>query len=150
MQIRLMESNELPDVVALEAALQSSPWSEGNFRDSHHAGHRLCVAEIDGRVMAYAVTSQVLDEAELLTLGVAKEAQRQGHGSALLDWVIDQASATGAHKMFLEVRASNESAKGLYVRHGFTEIGRRRGYYPAAIGREDAIIMEREMARKGG
>jgi ribosomal protein S18 acetylase RimI-like enzyme len=47
--------------------------------------------------------------------------------------------------MFLEVRVSNERARRFYERNGFAEIGRRRGYYPAAAGREDAIVMARDL-----
>jgi ribosomal protein S18 acetylase RimI-like enzyme len=48
-------------------------------------------------------------------------------------------------RMLLEVRPSNESAIAFYRQAGFSEIGRRRGYYPASAGREDAIVMAREL-----
>jgi ribosomal-protein-alanine N-acetyltransferase len=47
--------------------------------------------------------------------------------------------------MLLEVRPGNVSGQALYRRHGFVEIGRRRDYYPAPGGREDAIVMAREL-----
>jgi ribosomal-protein-alanine N-acetyltransferase len=52
----------------------------------------------------------------------------------------------GAGKIYLEVRPSNTAARALYATHGFAEIGVRRDYYPAADGRENAIVMERALA----
>jgi len=48
--------------------------------------------------------------------------------------------------VFLEVRPSNPAAIALYEAEGFNEIGRRPRYYPAASGREDAIVMALELA----
>ena len=55
------------------------------------------------------------------------------------------ARAMKLRRMLLEVRPSNVAALGLYFDAGFREIGLRRGYYPAVDGREDAIVMEREL-----
>jgi ribosomal-protein-alanine N-acetyltransferase len=63
----------------------------------------------------------------------------------LLEYLFATAKAAGAERMLLEVRPSNVSGRGLYRRFGFAEIGRRRGYYPAHDGREDAIVMERAL-----
>jgi ribosomal-protein-alanine N-acetyltransferase len=43
--------------------------------------------------------------------------------------------------LWLEVRASNARARALYARRGFTEVGMRKGYYPAPVRREDAVVM---------
>jgi len=51
------------------------------------------------------------------------------------------ARAAGGRQMFLEVRPSNAPALALYEKAGFATIGRRKGYYPAANGREDALVM---------
>ena len=52
-----------------------------------------------------------------------------------------EAYELGGRECFLEVRASNQSAYRLYERFGFNEVGRRRDYYPAVGGREDALVM---------
>ena len=52
----------------------------------------------------------------------------------------------GASKLFLEVRPSNERAVELYRHFGFNQIGLRRAYYPAAIGREDALVFDKELS----
>ncbi|MCY1556754.1 Ribosomal-protein-alanine acetyltransferase [compost metagenome] len=59
----------------------------------------------------------------------------------LLERLMQRAMQLKAGECFLEVRASNQSAYRLYERYGFNEIGRRRDYYPAVGGREDALVM---------
>jgi ribosomal-protein-alanine N-acetyltransferase len=83
----------------------------------------------------------VLDEAHLLNLSVVRTWQNKGCGAALLRRLCDMAREHGAIRMYLEVRPSNRAALALYRRSGFTDVGVRRGYYPALFGREDAIVM---------
>jgi len=93
----------------------------------------------------YAVMLQVLDEAHLLNITVLPELQRSGRGSALLQYLFDEARSQNVKRMLLEVRPGNLAGMALYLRHGFVEIGRRRDYYPAHEGREDAIVMARDL-----
>jgi ribosomal-protein-alanine N-acetyltransferase len=72
---------------------------------------------------------------------VAPECQGRGVGHALLQAVVAEARALSAARLLLEVREGNERARRLYAARGFAEVGRRRGYYPARGGREDAIVM---------
>ena len=83
----------------------------------------------------------VLDEAHLLNLSVAKSYQKQGLGRFLLEHMLQIAKDHQAANMFLEVRQSNLSAIALYENIGFNEMAIRRAYYPAANGREDAVLM---------
>ncbi|RMD78948.1 MAG: GNAT family N-acetyltransferase, partial [Gammaproteobacteria bacterium] len=69
------------------------------------------------------------------------ERRRRGHGGYLLRRLIQIAGRLGARTLFLEVRPSNAAALALYRRLGFEEVGRRRGYYPAMEGREDALVL---------
>ena len=66
---------------------------------------------------------------------------QQPLGRRLLDHLASTAREAGATQLFLEVRPSNAAALALYARAGFETIGRRKGYYPAAGGREDALVM---------
>ena len=93
--------------------------------------------------------SQVLDDAELLDIGVAPACRRQGLGQRLLDAVMAAARAQGAQRLLLEVRAGNLAAQALYQRAGFRLSGRRKGYYPAAEGREDACLMDVGLTQAG-
>jgi ribosomal-protein-alanine N-acetyltransferase len=83
----------------------------------------------------------VIDEGELLTIGVAAAHQRKGLGRAMLREMLDAARNGNMRRVFLEVRASNDAAIALYRSAGFSQIGERRGYYRNANGSEDAMVM---------
>lgn len=136
-----MTEADLDAVAAAEARIYAFPWTRGNFADSLAAGHQASLAQQDGRMVGYAVVMQVLDEAHLLNISVLPELQRRGCGSALLGYLFGRARMRAATRMLLEVRPGNLAGQGFYRRHGFVEIGRRRDYYPAHVGREDAIVM---------
>ncbi|MCX7167229.1 MAG: ribosomal protein S18-alanine N-acetyltransferase [Rhodocyclales bacterium] len=140
-----MIESELDGVAEAEGRIHPFPWTRGNFVDSLAAGHQVWLAREDGRMIGYAIMMQVLDEAHLLNISVLPELQRSGRGSALLTHLFDLARAQAATRMLLEVRPGNVSGQALYQRHGFVEIGRRRDYYPAHEGREDAIVMARDL-----
>lgn len=136
-----MTPGDLDWVAAREAELHAHPWSSGNFADSLAAGHDAWLMLRGGEPVGYAIVFNVLDESHLLDIGIVPEEQGQGLGGRFLDWLCERARQQGSASFFLEVRPSNVSALRLYERAGFTEIGRRRGYYPSAEGREDAIVM---------
>ncbi len=136
-----MTAADLDWVAAREAELHAHPWSRGNFADSLAAGHDAWIMQRADEAVAYAVVLRVLDEAHLLDIGVVPAAQGQGLGGTFLAWLCERARQGGGSSFFLEVRPSNLAALRLYERVGFSEIGRRRGYYPGAAGREDAIVM---------
>jgi ribosomal-protein-alanine N-acetyltransferase len=88
---------------------------------------------------------QVLDEVHLLNISILSGRQGCGRGGRFLQHLVESGRDKGGARMFLEVRPSNLPALGLYRRSGFIEIGRRKDYYPAHEGREDAIVMAREL-----
>lgn len=96
-------------------------------------GAWLLLAEQDGKVMGFALSRVVLDEAELLLIAVKPEARGGGMGGKLLEAVAESARARGAHRLFLEVRANNP-AIALYSAHGFAKVGERGKYYRGAGG----------------
>ncbi len=97
----------------------------------------------------FALGRAVADEAELLTLAVAADRRRSGHGAALLAAFEAAARGRGAARAFLEVAADNAPALALYDRAGFVPCGRRRGYYKTAAGeRIDALVLGKALARR--
>lgn len=137
-----MTVSDVGGVMAIEVQAYSHPWSQGNFIDSLAAGH-LAEVLVGEALAGYFVAMVGFEELHLLNLTVAPALQGQGHGTALLEAVLAQAWARRLPTVWLEVRASNERARALYARRGFDEAGLRRGYYPAARGREDAVVMRR-------
>ena len=138
--LRPMIDADLPAVMAIENTIYAFPWTPGNFRDSLAAGYSCWIGERDLETIGYVVLMLATDQAHLLNLSIASAWQGQGHGSALLQSACVAARELGAQLMFLEVRPSNAAGIRLYERHGFTQVGRRREYYPAHAGREDALI----------
>ena len=146
--LRPMQDRDLIAVGRLEQEAYEFPWTVGNFRDSMLAGYDCCLmhrAATDTRtspaLLGYAVVMPGVDEAHLLNLTVAVAYQRQGHGRHLLQQLCRREQAKGAQRLLLEVRPSNLPARALYAASGFVEIGRRKHYYPAANGREDALVL---------
>ena len=99
----------------------------------------------EGTIVGYGVISVAADEAHILNVCVAPERQSRGYGRRLLRALIKYGVDLGARRVFLEVRPSNPNAIALYHSDGFNEIGRRPRYYPAANGREDALVMAIEL-----
>ena len=140
---------ELDAVAAIEAAAYPFPWTRGNFIDSLAAGYPARVL-LGGRhrIVGYFVAMQGVDEMHLLNLTVAPAEQSRGHGRFLLDRLVALCRERGARHLWLEVRQSNARASALYLRYGFRQVGVRRGYYPAPLGRrEDAVVMSLEVRR---
>ena len=140
-----MQERELGWVAEQDRQLYPFPWSAGNFEDSLRAGHSAWTMFDGCEPVGYGVLMMVLDEAHLLNISVVASRQRGGLGRHLLDHLTGVARQAGATQFFLEVRPSNAAALALYARAGFALIGRRKGYYPAVEGREDALVMRAEL-----
>jgi ribosomal-protein-alanine N-acetyltransferase len=89
--------------------------------------------------------SVAVGEAHILNLCVRPELQGCGLSRQMLDHLLELAYPLQVRTVFLEVRISNHRAVRLYAAAGFCEVGIRRGYYPAAKGREDALVLAREL-----
>ena len=162
---------DLVDVIALEHELfPEDPWSPEMFADEvrQPPDTRLyLIAEADagdggvadsdivsgrgaagGAVMAGYAGMMFIPggtQADVLTIAVRQSCWGQGIGSALLGALLDAARERGRTEVFLEVRADNPRAHGLYRRRGFADIGLRRGYYqPSGT---DAIVMRKDLLR---
>ena len=143
--LRPMREDDLDAVLAIEQRAYPFPWTRGIFRDCLRADYPAWVLVEDGLVIGYGVLSLAADEAHVLNVCAAPEVQGRGHGRRLLRALLQLARGRGAQRVFLEVRPSNAAAIALYHDEGFNEIGRRPRYYPAADGREDAIVMAMEL-----
>ncbi len=145
MILRDMSEADLDAVLRIERAVHAHPWTSGNFRDALRSKYLCKIYEGQGRILGYAVMMLAVDEAELLDIAIDEAQQRQGWGRKLLEEMLVLARRSDMRRVVLEVRASNTAAINLYRNAGFTDIGLRRDYYPAENGREDAILMGREL-----
>ncbi|MCE2872610.1 MAG: ribosomal protein S18-alanine N-acetyltransferase [Xanthomonadales bacterium] len=146
LSLRAMREDDLPGVAAAERDSYAFPWSEGVFRDCLRAGYICRVAEIDHRLVGYGILSVGAGEAHILNVCVRAEYRCRGLGRRLVTAMFDLGRAYGASDLFLEVRPSNATAIRLYQSLGLAQVGLRRGYYQAADGREDAIVMRLRLA----
>jgi ribosomal-protein-alanine N-acetyltransferase len=153
-RLRPMRLADLPAVLVLEEELFApDTWSAAMYRDElsrTDTRHYLVAVDRDAdggdRVVGYAGLIAYADEAHVATIGVAGSRQGEGIGARLLDALLEEADRRSP-VVLLEVRADNELAQGLYRRRGFTEIGRRRGYYQPSGA--DAVVMKRELLSHG-
>ncbi|MEV4596578.1 ribosomal protein S18-alanine N-acetyltransferase [Amycolatopsis sp. NPDC049253] len=122
------------------------PWSARAFHSELDQGHFYLAARTDDgtELLGYgglAVVGRRGEyEAEIHTIGVVPEAQGQGIGKALLRALLERADEVSA-PVFLEVRTDNDTAVGLYERHGFEKLGIRKRYYQPSGA--DAFTMAR-------
>lgn len=141
-----MTRSDLAEVVNLERAVQSFPWSLQNFEDALKAGYDAWVLREDDELVGFCIGMVAPDVTHILVIAVDKARQRGGAGRRLLSQMESIARERGSEALVLEVRPSNESARGFYAVLGFDQIGVRRGYYPAAKGqREDALVMKKPL-----
>ena len=143
--VRAMRDTDLDAVVAIERGATAFPWSGSVFADCLRAGHICRVAEREGVVDGFGILEVRGAESRVLNLCVRRRVQGQGLGRLVLASVIDIARRRGADTLTLEVRTTNRTARHLYESSGFHEVGTRPGYYPAACGREDALILARDL-----
>ncbi|MFQ3786667.1 ribosomal protein S18-alanine N-acetyltransferase [Halomonas sp. A29] len=147
-RLRQLSRADLEPLLELERC-QPRHWSRSQL-ETLLQDPDCCVlgAEAGDRFVGHAVVVRLPFEAELQAMLVAPDMRRRGLAAALLEAVAEQSRDWGSERLLLEVRASNEAAIQLYRRAGFSEDGRRRGYYPpldeaADSNREDAILMSR-------
>ncbi|MDH4021547.1 MAG: ribosomal protein S18-alanine N-acetyltransferase [Gammaproteobacteria bacterium] len=146
--IRDMRQADLITVAIIEQAAYEFPWSPGIFRDCLLAGYSSVVLEHGGKIIGYGIVSVAAGEAHLLNLALSESARGMGHGRRLLEYLMELARLAGAEGMYLEVRPSNLPALALYEKHGFEVVGRRRGYYRARGGTEDAVVLVHRFHRR--
>lgn len=140
---RAVAASDAPVLAAMHADGFDEPWSAETFAGllalPGAFGH---LASAQGRPAGFVLARVAADEAEILTLTVARGQRRRGLGTRLVELARAQAVSAGAARMFLEVAVGNEAAQALYRALGFNEVGRRPAYY-GKPGQEqrDALLM---------
>lgn len=128
-EILSLTEAHLADVAELERLCFSEPWSENSLRMLTETGAVGFVARSDGRVVAYAGMTTVLDEGAVTNIATHPSMRRRGLGRAVTNALLTYASAHGIRSVFLEVRESNEAAIRLYESLGFSPCGIRKNFY---------------------
>ena len=136
--IRSATLNDVPAILAIERQVASAAhWTAEQYNNLVHSGVVL-LAEQAGEFCGFLCARIVAGEWEIENVMVAPEFLRRGIASELMGELIQRARDGHASAVLLEVRESNLAARGLYEKHGFREVGRRRLYYK--VPEEDAVL----------
>ena len=144
-EVRRMQLADLPDVLKNERLGYMHPWTEGVFRDCLRNGQECWLLISSNLNVGHGILSIAAGESHLLNVCVHPDFQGHGFGRILVEHVLERARAGKASTIFLEVRPSNVAACELYDKLGFNEVGIRENYYPSKVGREDALVLAKEL-----
>lgn len=137
-----MRPGDVPQVVAIEAATSTTPWTRAMFMaELGRPGTIDLVADLGGDILGYVMVSRYADVWHILNVCVREAHRGQGIAGNMLEVLFERAGGKPHLGFTLEVRVSNATAIGLYRRKGFMEHGVRPRYY--SDNGEDAIIMWR-------
>lgn len=143
MIITKMLQCHVSQIAELEKLCFNDPWSENSI--ASELDNRLScwlVAIADDKVVGYVGSQTVLGETDMMNIAIHPDNRKQGIATELIGALIEGLNERGSHSLMLEVRASNEPAKSLYLKLGFEVVGVRKNYYRNP--REDALILRKE------
>ena len=141
----LASPSEIDAILAIEEASFTNPWTREMYLaelQNEGVSFFYLARDPERRTIGFCSVWRVLDELHINNLAVLPAYRRAGIGSALLTHVLDEGARMGARRATLEVRRSNEAARQLYERFGFSVVGVRQGYYSNPV--EDALVLWRE------
>ncbi len=144
-EVRRMQLADLPDVLRNERRGYTHPWTEGIFRDCLRNGQECWLLMCSDQNVGHGILSVAAGESHLLNVCVHPDFQGHGFGRILVEHLLERARTGEASTIFLEVRPSNVAACELYDKLGFNEVGIRENYYPSNVGREDALVLAKEL-----
>jgi len=147
--LEAMRQEDLEQVLDIERVCFSYPWPRESFLLDLRSQDACCVVVRMGQeLVGYIIGWFVLDELHILNIAIHPGYRRKGIGQRLLRFLLGTAMRRGCQYATLELRASNQAARGLYEKHGFRPIAVRKGYY--RLPTEDAILMFLDIGPEAG
>lgn len=138
--IEKMSFNDIDGIINIQNELNVNITSKNSLindsNDSHYC--YFILKNNSNKIIGYAGISTIIDSMDILSIVIAKEFQRLGIGSILLEYLLNYAKENFKKEILLEVRKSNIPAQRLYEKYSFEMINTRKGYYPD--NNEDALI----------
>lgn len=144
--IEKMTEKHIDDVVEIEKASFSMPWSRDAFTESMAYDYAIFLAAVDDAIektVGYIGLYKIFNEGDITNIAISPEYRGQGIGGMLMDSVINMAEKENIENLMLEVRQSNAVAINLYEKKGFIRAGIRKRFYEKPV--EDAIVMIRKI-----
>ena len=141
-RIVTMQAQYVPQITQLEAICFSDPWSENSIaQELTNPLSFWLVAVEDDKVAGYIGSQTVMGETDMMNVAVHPDFRRRGVAEALILRLVEVLKTRQSHCLTLEVRASNTPAIRLYEKLGFSQVGKRPGYYRKP--KEDALILRK-------
>ena len=140
--IQPAQRSDLPEILAIERSSFSHPWTRAMFQEELvkiPATLYVFRESTEDLIQGYLCFWTVSGELQLVNIAVHPQGRGTGIARRLMEFMVREARARQAEKIFLEVRPSNRPALRLYARLGFKALYRRRRYY--APEGEDALVM---------
>lgn len=142
--IRPASAEDIDSIYEIGTLCFADAWRRDTVAHDMEGSHsEYFVAEMDGKVVGYGCFWFVVDEGQLVNIGVRPEYRRQGFAEAILERGLEECRDRNMKTIFLEVRVSNSPALALYKKYNFRSLGVRKGVYD--LPREDGYIMSREI-----
>jgi [ribosomal protein S18]-alanine N-acetyltransferase len=141
----LVSPSEIDAILAIEEASFTNPWTREMYLaelQNEGVSFFYLARDPERQTIGFCSVWRVLDELHINNLAVLPAYRRAGIGFALLTHALDEGARMGARRATLEVRRSNDAARQLYERFGFSVVGVRHGYYSNPV--EDALVLWRE------
>ena len=140
---RPLPESDFELVYPIEHPAHKEPWSQANLLSCFGPRYLNGLILVDGQPAGFYISDLVAGDSSLMNICVHPDFQGKGLGRALLKEYLARSKEKRAEAWFLEVRASNKTAIGLYESEGFAEYCRRVDYYGTGNEREDAVLMSR-------
>ena len=143
--IEAAAESDLPRIMEIEQETIAPPWTHGALLgEIYREDSFFAVARLEPRsppLLGFVILRRMGDEGELLQIAVDKASRRLGVADSLMAAALEFSQETSMGTIFLEVRKTNETAVGLYKKHGFKSVRTRKDYYSDPV--EDAVVMKR-------
>ncbi|PGS50510.1 ribosomal protein S18-alanine N-acetyltransferase [Bacillus sp. AFS041924] len=138
---RKMNEEDLDQIMEIEKKSFATPWTYDAFYNELYSNQfaNYIIAEVDETIIGYCGLWVIIDEGHITNIAILPDYRGKGLGEKLLRAVMETAKGLGAETLTLEVRVSNDVAKGLYRKLGFQDGGIRKSYYTDNY--EDALVM---------
>jgi len=139
--IQILKDSDIDSMMLIEQSCHTHPMTKKNMLSCFGGRYFSRGLHVDGILVGFYMAEMAGPDFTLMDICISPAHQGKGYAKSLLENLIDEAGQRNAESIFLEVRASNLSAIGLYEKCGFNEMGIRKDYYPAQNGREDGKLM---------
>lgn len=147
--IRELKVEDAAAIAEMEHQIFSDAWSEKSVLETIENPGTICLAaEKSGKIIGYFLVYTAAGEAEIARIAVLEEQRKKGVGTKLLEALDTVCRENQINKVLLDVRESNTKARTFYEKYGFSEDGKRKGFYEEP--KEDAILMSCEVKKEKG